>query len=219
MPEIGELEKLLQKYFPEQLSEVQINQFKTAFTGWMDWNSKVNLISRKDMENLAERHILHSLSIAKVAKFEAGMRILDVGTGGGFPGIPLAILFPEAEFHLVDSIGKKIKVVQDIVQQCGLTNVHPAIQRAELVDGKFDYIISRAVTSFDKFIPWVKKKILCGKRIQPAPGILYLRGGNPEEELAELKAMKFPGRIHPLKEWLDEPFFESKYIVHIGLCK
>lgn len=219
MPDFSSLDFFLEKYFSGTLSEMQVSQLHTAYAGWMDWNEKVNLVSRKDLENLAERHILHSLSIGKVAQFGAGHTILDVGTGGGFPGIPLAILFPEAEFHLVDSIGKKIRVVQDIVQQCGLKNVHPAIQRAEDVKGKFDYVISRAVTSLDKFIPWVKHKIKCSPNASPKNGILYLRGGDPEEELATLKAIGYPATLHPLPQWLDEPFFDSKYIVHISLCK
>lgn len=219
MPEFSQLAIILKKYFPNALSAQQEAQFEVAFKGWLDWNEKVNLISRKDMENLAERHILHSLAIGKVAQFTRGMRILDVGTGGGFPGIPLAILFPEAEFHLVDSIGKKIKVVQDIVQQCGLQNVHPVTKRAETVEGKFDYVISRAVTSFDQFIPWVKGKIKCGKGVQPTNGILYLRGGVPEVELKDLKALGYKAQLHFLSQWFEEPFFDSKYIVHIGLCK
>ena len=226
MPNFDQLLTFFEKYFPGKLSENQLKQFRIAFTAYLDWNTKVNLISRKDLENLAERHFLHSLSIAKCIQFTPGTRILDVGTGGGFPGIPLAIFFPECQFHLVDSIQKKIRVVQDISEQAGLENVIATAQRAESINGQFDFVVSRAVAALPKFIPWVQKQIHCRSKNSLANGILYLKGMSVEQELEEVRKTSFPGKnkmnppqIMPLDAHFEESFFSSKCLVHIPFCK
>jgi 16S rRNA (guanine527-N7)-methyltransferase len=201
------------KYFPSipEFQKLQLEKFARLFE---EWNTKVNLISRKDMDFLVERHILHSLAIAKFIAFKKGTKILDVGTGGGFPGLPLAILFPEVQFTLVDSIGKKIKVVDDIVEQLNLNNVIAIHERAENVKGKFDFIVSRAVTRLINFLPWVKNKVLSKNHHSRKNGIIYLKGGDLSEELSEVK-----GRIDVinLSEYYDEYFFETKKIVYIPI--
>lgn len=202
---------ILNKYFPELDDEI-LQQFQKAEELYLDWNSKINLVSRKDAEHLMERHILHSLSIAKVIQFKEGTKILDVGTGGGFPGIPLAIMFPKAQFHLVDSIGKKIKVVKDIAQQLGLKNVTAEQIRAENVKDHFDFVLSRAVTRLPEFTVWLKGKII-KKGFNNLPnGILYIKGGDVLEEIVHT-GKKY--QIYEIPKFFDEDFFETKKVIHL----
>ncbi|AKP51717.1 16S rRNA (guanine(527)-N(7))-methyltransferase RsmG [Cyclobacterium amurskyense] len=205
--------KLIQHYFPE-LNTHQIDQFERMGELYLDWNSKINVISRKDMDSFYIHHVLHSLGIAKLISFEAGTKILDIGTGGGFPGIPLAIMFPEVQFHLVDSIGKKITVVKDVVKQLGLKNVEPQQVRAEsLTDRKYHYIISRAVTQMEKFYPWIKGKF---RKEDMHPefqnGVFYLKGGEVDEEL---EALNLNYVSYHLEDYYTEPFFETKKVVYL----
>ncbi len=203
---------IILKYFPD-LSETQIDQFTKLEALYKEWNAQINVISRKDIDELYIRHILHSLGIAKVQPLKPGSKILDVGTGGGFPGIPLAILFPETTFLLVDSIGKKIKVVQGVAEGIGLKNLTAEHMRAEKVKGEFDFIVSRAVTAMPDFVKWVKKK--CAKKQNHAlkNGILYLKGGDLTEELKD-----FPNcTLFDLTESFEEDFFETKKVVHLPL--
>jgi 16S rRNA (guanine527-N7)-methyltransferase len=205
--------KLIQKYFPE-ISPEQADKFKQLLQLFPDWNDKVNLISRKDIDQLEERHLLHSLGIAKVMSFKAGSRVLDIGTGGGFPGIPLAILFPDTSFHMVDSIGKKIVAVNDMIEQLGLQNASAVHTRAEKVKGSFDFIVSRAVTALPRFIPWTNGKF-SKKQRNPLPnGILYLKGGDLTEEL---KPVKRKIKQYPLKNYFEEAFFETKVVLHVAM--
>ena len=199
------------KYFPN-LDEHKKAQFAALKPLYDDWNAKINLISRKDMDNFYTHHVLHSLSIAKVIDFEAGTEILDVGTGGGFPGIPLAILFPKAHFVLIDSIGKKIKVVQDIAQQIGLQNVETLQIRAEQLNESFDFVVSRAVTDLPTFYGWVRYKIRKKGFNKLQNGILYLKGGDLKEEIS---AVKRPVKRYPVSEIFPEPCFDEKYIVYL----
>lgn len=202
---------IIQKYF-QNLSEEQIKQFDQLFDLYSFWNAQINVISRKDIEELYERHILHSLGVAKFCTFKKGESVLDVGTGGGFPGIPLAILFPETNFHLVDSIGKKIKVVTEVAQALGLKNVEATHTRAEQVPGQFNFVVSRAVTRLIDFYPWVKGKFK-KESINAIPnGILYLKGGDLQEEIAE---SRLKAELYPLSDYFEEPFFETKYVVYI----
>lgn len=205
--------ELLLKYFPD-LSLDKVNlllDFKELFN---DWNMKVNMVSRKDTDHLLLRHILHSLAIAKVIQFTNGSKILDIGTGGGFPGIPLAILFPEVHFTLVDSIGKKIRVVNDISYQLALKNIEAIHERAENVNGKFDFIISRAVTRLVKFIPWTKQKFSRIQNNKLNNGILYLKGGDLDEELLEAKRRY---KLFNISDFYEEDFFDTKKVVYIPL--
>lgn len=179
-----------------------------------EWNEKINLISRTDIENIPRRHILHSLAIAKVMQFEPNTRVLDVGTGGGFPGIPLAILFPDCKFHLVDAIGKKIMVVQDLIKQLGIENATAAHERADKVKGQFDFVVARAVTQLPKFMNWIRKKV---KRscINPLPnGVLYLKGGDLTEEF---EGIKEDPEAHPIEHLFEtpDPMWDEKYVIHI----
>lgn len=200
------------KYFPD-LTSKQIEQFTQMEELYKDWNLKINVVSRKDIDELYLRHVLHSLGIAKVMSFVPGAKVLDVGTGGGFPGIPLAIMFPETQFHLVDSIGKKIKVVDEVVEGLGLTNVKTSHERVEKIKDKYDFIVSRAVAQMETFVRWVKKKTHENHQHAFANGILYLKGGDLSEELAD-----FPeAEIIPLKEVFDEDFFETKSVVYLPL--
>jgi 16S rRNA (guanine527-N7)-methyltransferase len=204
---------LIYHYFPA-LTPRQKQQFEGLFDLYRDWNEKINVISRKDIDNLYINHVLHSLGIAKVMGFEAGANVLDVGTGGGFPGIPLAILFPETNFHLVDSIGKKITVVQAVAQGLGLKNVKAEHTRAEQIKGEYDFVISRAVTRMKEFHSWIHKKIK-KKSIHALPnGILYLKGGDLAEELDELKKEY---RLFELPNYFEEEFFETKKVVYVPL--
>ena len=204
--------EIIQKYF-HHLTENQLQQFDQLKELYQTWNEQINVISRKDIDELYERHVLHSLGIAKIQAFAPNSKILDVGTGGGFPGIPLAILFPETQFYLVDSIGKKIKVVNEIVATLKLSNVKAEQKRAEEVKGEFDFIVSRAVTSMDEFTKWIKNKVAKKQLHNLKNGILYLKGGDLTEEL-----INFPNStIYNLELYFDEPFFESKKVVHIPL--
>jgi len=205
------MEKIL-TYFPN-LHPRQIERFSALQSLYADWNEKINVISRKDMDDFYERHVLHSLAIGKIQPFEKGAKILDIGTGGGFPGIPLAIMFPDAHFHLVDSIGKKIKVVQGVVQSLGLENVLAEQNRAENVAGEYDFIVSRAVTSMDDFVKWTKNKIAKKQEHALKNGILYLKGGDLTEELINFKNAS----VISLSDYFKEEFFRTKKLVHIPL--
>lgn len=200
---------IVEKYFPE-LSAQQKAQFEDLGELYAGWNDKINVISRKDIDNIYEKHILHALAIAKFQNL-SGKKILDVGTGGGFPGIPLAILFPEAQFTLVDSIGKKIKVVNQVSEALGLENVEAFHQRAEKTKGKFDFVVSRAVTRMKGFIHWINQKIESDKP-EDNSGIIALKGGDLEEEMAEIKRMYQEVSI---SEYFSEPFFETKKIIFV----
>lgn len=200
------------KYFPN-LSDNQIEQFQKLDFLYHDWNEKINVISRKDIDSLYTKHILHSLAIAKVNRFEPGTYVLDVGTGGGFPGIPLAILFPETRFYLIDVIAKKIKVVQAVAEALELKNVKAEQIRAENVKGDFDFIVSRAVTNMPDFVSWVKTKIKKQSKHELKNGILYLKGGDLTEELKDFpKATEYN-----ISDFFDDEFFETKKVVHLPL--
>ncbi|WKL42913.1 16S rRNA (guanine(527)-N(7))-methyltransferase RsmG [Flavobacterium sp. ZE23DGlu08] len=200
------------KYFPN-LTDIQKEQFEKLDFLYHDWNEKINVISRKDIDALYTKHILHSLGIAKIIKFEAGTYVLDVGTGGGFPGIPLAILFPETRFYLIDVIAKKIKVVQAVAEGLGLKNVKAEQMRAENVKGDFDFIVSRAVTNMPDFVSWVKTKIKKNNKHELKNGILYLKGGDLTEELKDFpKATEYN-----LADFFEDEFFETKKVVHLPL--
>lgn len=202
---------LIQKYFPE-LTVHQIQQFDQLFDLYQNWNAQINVISRKDIDLLYERHILHSLGIAKVCEFLPGSNVLDVGTGGGFPGIPLAILFPETQFLLVDAIGKKIKVVNEVAAGIGLKNLKAVHSRAEQVNQNFDFIVSRAVTQLKDFYPWVKGKFNKKSNHKLANGVLYLKGGDLTEELAASQLKNI--QLFPLSVLFEEEFFETKFVVY-----
>lgn len=204
--------ELITKYFPN-LSPNQIHQFELMQTLYADWNLKINVVSRKDVEELYLRHVLHSLGIAKVINFPKNALVLDVGTGGGFPGIPLAILFPDTQFHLVDSIGKKIKVVNEVQTGLGLNNVIAHNMRVEDIKIQADYIVSRAVAQMDTFVQWTSKKMKKKSSFDVENGIFYLKGGNLSEELAT-----FPQAIlYDLKDYFEEEFFETKKVVYLKL--
>lgn len=200
------------KYFPN-LTDIQKEQFQKLDFLYHDWNEKINVISRKDIDALYTKHILHSLGIAKIIKFEPGTYVLDVGTGGGFPGIPLAILFPETRFYLIDIIAKKIKVVQAVAEGLELKNVKAEQIRAENVKGDFDFIVSRAVTNMPDFVSWVKTKIKKNSKHELKNGILYLKGGDLTEELKDFpKATEYN-----LADFFEDEFFETKKVVHLPL--
>lgn len=199
-------------YFPE-LSKHQIENLSRLWPLYKQWNACINVISRKDIDNLCVNHVLHSLSIAKLISFEKGTRILDVGTGGGFPGIPLAIFFPEVSFHLVDSVGKKIKVVREIVKALDLQNVSYAQQRAEDSKTSYDFILSRAVTTLPVFYQWVHHKVDKHSRNALQNGLIYLKGGDIAEEIASLYPQKV--YIYPIELWFNESYFKEKKIVYM----
>ena len=199
-------------YFPE-LSKQQYQQFEQLEELYKTWNAQINVISRKDIDALYEKHVLHALGIAKVQSFKSGAKVLDVGTGGGFPGIPLAILFPKVKFYLIDSIGKKIKVVQAVADALNLNNVEARHQRAQEFKQPVDFVVSRAVTRMEDFVPWVKKNIKNKGTHRLGNGILYLKGGDLSEELAPFpKAEQFA-----LTQYFEETFFETKKVVYLPL--
>ena len=204
--------ELILKYFPN-LTDSQISKFRALEDFYKDWNVKINVVSRKDIDELYLRHVLHSLAIAKIINFNKGCHILDVGTGGGFPGIPLAILFPDCKFHLVDSIAKKIKVVDEVKTGLGLTNVTTSHSRVEEIDGRFDFIVSRAVAAMPTFVHWVKGKIAKNNSHQLKNGILYLKGGDLTDELKGYKT----AQIHNICDFFEEEFFDTKKVVHLPL--
>ncbi|MXV52528.1 16S rRNA (guanine(527)-N(7))-methyltransferase RsmG [Pedobacter sp. HMF7647] len=203
--------ELIASYF-NHLSEKQKEQFAQLDELYRHWNSQINVISRKDIDSLYLHHILHSLSIAKVISFLPGEKVLDVGTGGGFPGIPLAILFPETKFYLVDSIGKKIKVVQGVSEAIGLKNLQASHARAEQIDDKFDFIVSRAVTQLKEFYPWVKGKFTKSASNTYPSGVFYLKGGDLKQEFAESKLRNI--KQIPLSDYFKEEFFDTKYVIY-----
>ncbi len=200
-------------YFPE-LSELQIEQLQQLKPLYEEWNAQINVISRKDMDNFYERHVLHSLAISKVVSFKQNTHLLDVGTGGGFPGIPLAILFPKCKFHLVDSIGKKIKVVKGVANALGLKNVKASHENAKNITEKYDFVISRAVTRLHPFIGWIKTNVNKNSYNDLPNGILYLKGGDLEEELGEI-SKKY--KSYSLSSYFEEEFFETKKVIHVKL--
>ncbi len=204
--------KLILKYFPN-LTNTQIQQFEALERLYNDWNSKINVISRKDIDELYLRHVLHSLGIAKVINFAPGSSILDVGTGGGFPGVPLAILFPECQFHLVDSINKKLKVINAVAEDLQLTNIRTTHSRVEAIDETYDFIVSRAVTTMPEFTTWIKGKVAKTQKNDLKNGILYLKGGDLTEELKQYKTVK----AFLLSDYFEEVFFETKKVIYLPL--
>lgn len=204
--------EIILKYFPN-LTETQIKQFSKLQELYKDWNLKINVVSRKDIDELYLRHVLHSLGIAKVIEFKDGAKVMDVGTGGGFPGIPLAILFPEVQFHLVDSIGKKIKVVNEVAEGLGLENVKTTHGRVEEVKDTYDFIVSRAVAQMETFVGWTKGKINKKQNHDLKNGILYLKGGDLSEELEKYTS----ATIYDLPSFYEEDFFETKKVVHLPM--
>lgn len=204
--------ELILKYFP-QLTDIQKEQFSQLQKLYQDWNLKINVVSRKDIDELYLRHVLHSLGIAKIQTFLPGSKVLDVGTGGGFPGIPLAILYPDVKFHLVDSIGKKIKVVDEVVEGLQLENVKTTNARVETISENYDFIVSRAVAQMETFVHWVIGKIAKKSLHDRKNGILYLKGGDLTEELKVYKNAE----IYPLENYFEEEFFETKSVVYLPL--
>jgi len=202
---------VVDKYFPE-LSGRQIERFAMLGELYAEWNSRINVISRKDIDHLYERHVLHSLAIAKVISFAPGAKVLDVGTGGGFPGIPLAILFPETQFHLIDSIGKKLKVVDAVAEALRLQNVATRHIRAEQLTGKYDFVVSRAVTSLPVFLTWMKNKFIQRNQHSIPNGMFFLKGG---DLTAELLPYHDRVTVYPVSQFFSEPFFEGKKVVYV----
>lgn len=204
---------IITKYF-DGLSDQQLEQFARLGTLYEEWNAKINVISRKDIEQLYERHVLHSMAIAKVISFPAGSSILDVGTGGGFPGIPLSLLFPESSFTLIDSIGKKIKVVEEVASALGLQNVRGRQVRVEELTEKFDFIVSRAVTAFPRFVALTRSRVKNGGTSDFPNGILYLKGGDFNDEL---KLVAGQVKIYNLSQFFEEEFFETKRLIYMPI--
>ena len=206
------MDKIL-KYFPN-LTDKQKEQYTALFDLYKDWNSKINVISRKDIDNLYEHHVLHSLAIAKILRFQPGTTLVDVGTGGGFPGIPLAIMFPECKFHLVDSIGKKVRVAQEVAQAIGLTNVTFQHDRMENVKEKYDFVVSRAVMPLSDLVKLVKKNV-AQKGVNALPnGLICLKGGELQHEVAPFKNIS---TLYNISEFFNEEFFETKKGVYLPL--
>jgi len=203
---------LLLKYFPD-LDDNQLRQFEKISEVYKDWNQKINVVSRKDIDEIYIRHVLHSLGIAKIQAFLPGSKVLDVGTGGGFPGIPLAILFPETEFTLVDSIGKKIKVVDEVVEKLDLQNVKAINDRVENISGEFDFIVSRAVAVMPSFVHWVKGRITKHSLHDRKNGILYLKGGDLSEEIKPYRTVE----VFELSDIFEEEFFDTKKVVYLPM--
>lgn len=202
--------ELIFKYFTT-LNDAQKEHFKELEALYKDWNTKINVVSRKDIDELYLRHVLHSLGIARIQNFNEGAQILDVGTGGGFPGVPLAILFPNVEFTLVDAIGKKVKVVQEVVEGLQLKNVTAVHTRVEDLPGQYDFIVSRAVAAMPTFVHWTKGKVKKDSSHERKNGILYLKGGDLTEELKDYSTIQ----IFDLKEYFNEEFFETKKVVYL----
>ena len=203
--------EIIFKYFPN-LTEQQKEQFDKLDGLYRFWNAQINVVSRKDIDMLYIHHVLHSLAIAKVIRFRPDENVMDVGTGGGFPGIPLAILFPETRFHLVDSIGKKIKVVSEVSKAIGLENLRASHARAEQIDESFDFVISRAVTQLKEFYPWVRKKFSRDSKNEMPNGVLYLKGGDLAQEFKESGLKKI--QQFPISEYFSEEFFDTKYVIY-----
>lgn len=205
--------EIITKYFAG-LSDLQLEQFGRLAALYEEWNTKINVISRKDIEQLYERHVLHSLAIAKIIQFKPGTKVLDVGTGGGFPGIPLAILFPETSFMLVDSIGKKIRVVNEVATALNLGNLQAEHIRVEDVKQTFDFVVSRAVTAFPRFVSMVRSKISSRSNNDLPNGIIYLKGGDFEDEISQFKQLV---KVFELQSFFQEEFFETKKLIHMAL--
>lgn len=205
--------EIIRKYFPD-LTDQQLDRFDRLGSLYEEWNSKINVVSRKDIEQLYERHILHSMAIAKIIQFKPGTTVLDVGTGGGFPGIPLAILFPETSFLLVDSIAKKIKVVNEVAAALNLKNAKGEHLRVEEVKQKFDFVVSRAVTAFPRFVEMVRGKVAGNNMNTLANGILYLKGGDFEDEISPFGELV---KVYDLQNYFQEEFFETKRLIHLTL--
>lgn len=205
--------EIITKYFPN-ITELQAEQFAQLEVLYNDWNSKINVISRKDIHNLYEHHVLHSLGIAKLINFRPGTNIMDLGTGGGFPGIPLAILFPEANFHLVDSIGKKVRVAQEVATAIGLQNVRFSHARAEEIKDKYDFVVTRAVMSMVDLIKIARKNIAKEQHNALPNGIIALKGGELDGEIAAVKNI---AAVWPLSDYFEEEYFETKKVVHVGI--
>ena len=204
---------IIEKYFPT-LSEHQKEQFRALYALYADWNAKINVVSRKDFEQLYLRHVLHSLAIAKVCQFEAGARVLDVGCGGGFPSVPLAIMFPDVKFISADSIGKKITVVKGVCEGAGITNIDARHTRVEQIPERFDYVVSRAVTEMPQFVKWIWAKIDRGQRGTLPNGILYLKGGDLTDELA---ATRMKWQEYQIADFFEEEFFDTKKVLYVQI--
>ncbi len=204
---------IIKKYFPN-ITELQAEQFAQLEALYNDWNSKINVISRKDIQNLYEHHVLHSLGIAKIANFRSGTRLMDLGTGGGFPGIPLAILFPEASFHLVDSIGKKVRVAQEVATAIGLKNVEFSHARAEEIKDKYDFVVTRAVMPMTDLVKVARKNIQKEQHNALPNGIIALKGGELDSEIAPMRGI---ATVWELSDFFEEEYFKTKKVVHVGI--
>lgn len=207
--------QIIEKYFPD-LTDEQRKRFAALDTLYRDWNAKVNLVSRKDIDNLYERHVLHSLAIAKLLRFNIGAEILDVGTGGGFPGIPLAILMPDVSFHLIDGTLKKIKVVQDVIEQLGLENAKAqAVRAEELKNARYDFVVTRAVAELNQLRLWTSQRLFKTKESHPLPnGLIALKGGNIKAEIKALPKGEYT-ETYPVSDFFEEAYFKEKYVVYL----